>query len=90
VLELVVHGTRGGARLRGTEFRRLVGYDTLRSTLFAVAVDGQYAHFSGRGWGHGVGMCQAGAAGMAEQGYTAHQILAYYYSGASLSTLAER
>jgi len=90
VQELVVHGTGGAARLRGTEFRRLVGYDTLRSTLFAVAVDGQYAHFSGRGWGHGVGMCQAGAAGMAEQGYRAAQILAYYYGGANLSTLAER
>ena len=90
VLELVVRGTRGAARLRGTEFRRLVGYDTLRSTLFAVAVDGQYARFAGRGWGHGVGMCQAGAAGMAEQGYTAAQILVYYYGGARLSTLAER
>jgi len=89
VLELVVHGTGGTARLRGTEFRRLVGYDVLKSTLFAVAVDQQYAHFSGRGWGHGVGMCQAGAAGMAEQGYTAAQILAYYYAGAILSTLAE-
>ncbi len=89
VLELVVHGTRGTARVRGTDFRRLVGNDTLKSTLFAVAVDGQYAHFSGRGWGHGVGMCQAGAAGMAEQGYTAAQILAYYYGGATLSTLAE-
>jgi stage II sporulation protein D (peptidoglycan lytic transglycosylase) len=89
VVDLVVHGTRGSTRLRGSELRRLVGYDTLKSTLFAVAVDEQFAHFAGRGWGHGVGMCQAGAAGMAEQGYTAAQILEYFYGGTTLSTLAE-
>jgi len=87
VAELVVRGTRGTARLRGADFRRLVGYDTLRSTLFAVALDHVWAHFSGRGWGHGVGMCQWGAKGMAEQGYTAGQILAHYYAGATLTTL---
>jgi stage II sporulation protein D (peptidoglycan lytic transglycosylase) len=89
VADLVVHGTRGSAHLRGSELRRLVGYDTLKSTLFAVAVDEQYAHFSGRGWGHGVGMCQAGAAGMAQQGYTAAQILEYFYGGTTLSALPE-
>ncbi len=88
-VEVVVRGTRGSSRLRGSDFRRLVGYDTLKSTLFAVAVDGEFARFSGRGWGHGVGMCQWGAKGMAEQGYTAAQILAYYYSGATLSTLPD-
>jgi stage II sporulation protein D len=87
VAELVVRGTAGSARMRGADFRRLVGYDTLKSTLFAVAVDDHLAHFSGRGWGHGVGMCQWGAKGMAEQGYTAAQILSHYYSGATLATL---
>ncbi len=90
VLEVVVRGARGAARLKGTDLRRLIGYDTLKSTLFAVAVDGEYARFSGRGWGHGVGMCQWGAKGMAEQGHTSTQILAYYYAGATLSTLTER
>ena len=71
VAELVIRGAAGSARMRGADFRRLVGYDALKSTLFAVAVDDHYARFSGRGWGHGVGMCQWGAKGMAEQGYTA-------------------
>ena len=84
---VTVHGTRGNARLRGNDFRRMVGYDTFKSTLFAVAVDGQTAHFSGRGYGHGVGMCQLGAKAMAEQGYTARQILELYYPGTVLSTL---
>jgi stage II sporulation protein D len=84
---VTVHGTRGSARLRGNDFRRMLGYDTFKSTLFAVAVDGQAARFSGRGYGHGVGMCQWGAKGMAEQGYTAKQILEFFYPGTVLSTL---
>jgi len=78
---VAVHGTRGSVRLRGNDFRRMLGYDTFKSTLFAVAVDAQVAHFSGRGYGHGVGMCQWGAKAMAEQGYTARQILDFYYPG---------
>jgi stage II sporulation protein D len=89
VVELLVRGTNGTARLRGADFRRLLGYDTLKSTLFAVAVDDEYARFSGRGWGHGAGLCQWGAKGMADQGYTAAQILAFFYRGATLSTLRE-
>jgi len=87
---VTVHGTRGSARLRGNDFRRMIGYDTLKSTLFAVAVDGQTARFSGRGYGHGVGMCQWGSKGMAEQGYTARQILEFYYPGAMLGPLDGR
>jgi stage II sporulation protein D len=84
---VTVHGTRGSVRLRGNDFRRMLGYDTFKSTLFAVAVDAPWARFSGRGYGHGVGMCQWGAKGMAEQGHTARQILEFYYPGTVLSTL---
>ncbi|HXH81826.1 MAG TPA: SpoIID/LytB domain-containing protein, partial [Candidatus Tectomicrobia bacterium] len=84
---VTVHGTRGSVALRGNDFRRIVGYDTLKSTLFAVVVDDGLARFTGRGYGHGVGMCQWGAKGMADQGYHAPQILEYFYPGTSLSTL---
>jgi stage II sporulation protein D len=84
---VTVHGTRGSARLRGNDFRRMIGYDTFKSTLFAVAVDAPWARFSGRGYGHGVGMCQWGAKGMAELGRTARQILEFYYPGTVLDTL---
>ena len=43
----------------------------------------------GSGWGHGVGMSQYGARGMASTGSTADQILSYYYSGATVTTVAE-
>ncbi len=58
-----VTGTRGQAQVRGNDFRRLLGYDTFKSTLFAVAIDGDVARFAGRGYGHGVGMCQCGREG---------------------------
>jgi stage II sporulation protein D len=87
VSRIAVDGTRGTATLRGNDLRRLVGYDTLKSTLFAVSVDRAYARFAGRGYGHGVGLDQWSAKTMAEQGYTARQIALYYYPGATLSSL---
>jgi stage II sporulation protein D len=68
----------------------MVGYDVLKSTLFAVALDGDVLRFAGRGWGHGVGMCQWGAKGMAEQGHTMRQILEFYYPGTVLAALDAR
>jgi stage II sporulation protein D len=87
---VTVRGTHGVVRLRGNDFRRIVGYDTLKSTLFAVAVDRELARFTGRGYGHGVGLCQWGAKGMAEQGYPARKILEFYYPGATLGLLDGR
>ncbi len=88
-VSVTVHGTEGSARLRGTDFRRMIGYETLKSTLFAVAVDGNIAHFAGRGYGHGVGLSQWGARGMAERGYQAREIVAFYYPGATIGWLDE-
>jgi stage II sporulation protein D len=90
VANLTVHGTRSAARLRGNDFRKMVGYETVKSTLFAVALDGGVARFSGRGYGHGVGMSQWGAKGMADQGYKAEKILEYYYPGTTLGSLGAR
>jgi stage II sporulation protein D len=90
VSTLTVHGTRGRAPLRGNDFRRMVGYEMLKSTLFAVAVDGTSAHFAGRGYGHGVGMSQWGAKAMAERGYRAETILEFYYPGTTLGVLDDQ
>jgi stage II sporulation protein D len=87
VARIAVRGTAGTVTLRGNDLRRLVGYDTLKSTLFAVAVAGRVARFVGRGYGHGVGLDQWSAKTMADQGYTAPQIVAYYYPGAVLGAL---
>ncbi len=87
VSQIAIRGIAGRVVLRGNDLRRLLGYDTLKSTLFAVAIVGRVARFVGRGYGHGVGLDQWGAKSMAELGYTAEQIAAYYYPGAVLSRL---
>jgi stage II sporulation protein D len=88
VARIAIRGTAGTVTLRGSDLRRLVGYDTLKSTLFAVAVTGPVVRFVGRGYGHGVGLDQWSAKTMADQGYRAEEIVAYYYPGAVLTTLA--
>jgi stage II sporulation protein D len=87
VSQIAIRGIGGRVILRGNDLRRLVGYDTLKSTLFAVAVVGRVARFAGRGYGHGVGLDQWSAKTMAELGYDARQIVEYYYPGAVLSVL---
>ena len=87
---VAVSGTRGTTQVRGNDFRRMLGYDVFKSTLFAVAIDGDVARFSGRGYGHGVGLCQWGAKGMAERGYTARQIVEFYYPGTAFGYLNGR
>ena len=87
VTRIAVHGSARDLILRGNDFRRAIGYDVLKSTLFAVAVDGSLARFAGRGYGHGVGLDQAGAKSMAQLGYSARQILQYYYPGVEFAAL---
>src|SRR5690606_21888681 len=62
--------------ITGADLRRLVGYTRLWSTMItAVEATKGGVTFRGRGAGHGVGMCQWGAKGMAEAGKTAEEIL---------------
>jgi stage II sporulation protein D len=87
VARLQVEHSKGTTPVRGSDFRRLVGYDVLKSTLFVpVVVDGA-VRFEGRGWGHGVGLSQFGAKGMADRGYAYAQILGHFYPGTTLATL---
>ncbi|WP_244868389.1 stage II sporulation protein D [Paenibacillus sp. J53TS2] len=55
----------------------------LRSSQFTLAVNGDSVKITTYGYGHGVGMSQWGANGMAKEGYTATQILKHYYTGIS-------
>jgi hypothetical protein len=50
---------------------------------------GDQFEFEGRGWGHGVGLCQVGAKRLAELGYNYRQILHYYYPESDLQNLNE-
>lgn len=87
VARLAVESSRGTATLRGADFRRLIGYDALKSTLFVPVAQDGVVRFEGRGWGHGVGLSQYGAKGMADRGYAYSQILEHYFPGTVLATL---
>ena len=71
--------------VRAAELRLRIGASALRSVLVdeATIADGELI-VTGRGWGHGAGLCQMGAKTLAEKGLTAEAILAMYYPGASL------
>jgi len=73
--------TVGGKRLSGREVREKLG---LASSQFSWEIAGDEATITTYGYGHGVGMSQWGANGMAKEGNTAQQILAHYYSGTKL------
>jgi stage II sporulation protein D len=87
VLQLTLTSERGQVEISGKDFRRLLGYDFLRSTNFLIQKrDGGYL-FSGLGWGHGVGLCQWGAKGMAEKRMDYRLILKYYYQSVEVGKL---
>ncbi len=75
--------------VRGDEFRqqltRAFGPRALRSTRFDVRRTGAMFAFSGRGYGHGVGLCQAGAFARLRAGATPADVVRYYYPGVVLS-----
>ncbi len=81
-------GTRGNTVLRGLDIRWNLG---TRENFFFIdrlpGPDGSIRsyRFTGRGWGHGVGMCQVGAAGLADAGASFIDILQHYYPGISVA-----
>jgi stage II sporulation protein D len=89
-IDLEVIGTAGTSHVRGGRIRSVLG---LREQLFVIErkLDGEGRAvgftFAGRGWGHGVGLCQVGAYGLAKQGLTYSEILKTYYTGIELTKL---
>ena len=88
VVELDVVGSAGQLDLKGLQVRWGLG---LRENLFVIDREtgplGEVKRFviAGKGWGHGVGLCQVGAFGMAQAGSTFGDILKHYYTGIRLS-----
>jgi len=96
-------GSQGIKDLNAGDFRRALG---LRSTKIAISPRGEAAttaslapvagtfpaffEIHGRGYGHGVGMSQWGAAALASQNYSYQQILSHYYRNTSLAVVEGR
>lgn len=79
----VTAATVGGKTVTGEELREALG---LRSACFSMSCQEGTFTFTVRGWGHGVGMSQAGAMYLANEGASYQEILAHYYPGATLET----
>lgn len=75
----------------GFDFRKIVGTNVLKSQIMTVTPmpDGSWT-FAGKGYGHGVGLCQWGACGMARAGIGFDAILRHYYTGIELQHQASR
>lgn len=90
VTDLELIGTNGTGHVRGGRIRSALG---LREQLFVIDrrydAAGRVAGFTftGRGWGHGVGLCQVGAYGLAKQGLSYDKILKAYYTGIELTKM---
>ena len=87
---LTLHGELERS-VRGEEFRdvlaRSFGPHAIRSTLFDVRSANRTFVFSGRGFGHGVGLCQAGALARLRAGFEPYAVLQHYFPGTKLIRL---
>ena len=86
VLRVALRGAQGRQlELTASALRlgigRALGWDRVRSDLYEVAVRDGAVVFDGRGYGHGIGLCQAGAMEMALQHHDLRQIVAFYFAG---------
>jgi stage II sporulation protein D len=69
------------------EIRRWLSRSHLYSSAFIVKAEAERFIFHGAGWGHGVGLCQVGAAVMATRGFSADEILNHYFRGVEIKKL---
>ncbi len=74
----------------GIPLRDLRDAFQLKSTFFSCSLDGEFVVLKGRGFGHGVGLCQEGAMNMSKKGYDYQQILLFYYPKMRLSVQSDR
>jgi len=80
----------GILNLETKELRKLLGWSRLPSTNFTVSPDRGSYIFEGKGYGHGVGLCQWSALQMSREGMTYRQILDYFYPGTKLEKYEDR
>ena len=96
-IERGVSGRLTKLKIVGTERTEVIGKELLirkalseshlYSSAFIIEQNKQGFTLHGAGWGHGVGLCQIGAAVMASKGYSYQQILAHYFPGSTLTEL---
>ncbi len=89
IIRLLIEGTEKSMIVgKELEIRRRLSESHLRSSAFEISrtTEGDFL-LKGRGWGHGVGMCQIGAAVMGARGYSYRDIISHYFPSATIATL---
>jgi stage II sporulation protein D len=90
VKALRISHAKGTVRIKVNEFRKMLGWKRLPSALFTLTPVNGTILFEGRGYGHGVGLCQWSALQMARDGMNYKEILSYYYSGTTIQLYENR
>ncbi|MFH1359871.1 MAG: SpoIID/LytB domain-containing protein [Candidatus Omnitrophota bacterium] len=73
--------------MEGKTFRDIIGPNIIKSNNYQTIPKGYYMDFSGKGWGHGVGLCQWGVNFMARERYSYDKILKFYYPGVDIVSM---
>jgi len=81
---LRITGTEGETIIAAKDFRVWIGGQLMKSTDFTVEIKEDVAEFHGKGWGHGVGLCQWGTLGKALLGKSFKDILSFYYPSSTI------
>ncbi len=88
ISRLKIIGTEGAFTIgKELEIRRILSDTHLYSSAFDIEIGETAFTLHGKGWGHGVGLCQIGAAVMGEQGFSYDEILLYYYKNAEIKKI---
>ncbi len=85
IKRVAIHHSAGTRNMPASDFRLFIGADKMRSTLAKFQNSGGKLLITGKGWGHGVGMCQWGSKTMAERSFQYDNILRFYYPGSQIS-----
>jgi len=90
VRELTVVYGSGTTSIKATDLRKILGWSRIPSTNFTVKRDEDSIIFEGKGYGHGVGLCQWSALQMAREGKNYKEILSFFYPGTTIQLYESR
>ncbi|MDD3626069.1 MAG: SpoIID/LytB domain-containing protein [bacterium] len=87
IKDIQITGSKKTVNISSNNFRIMVGAKNMKSTNFKATLKNRKLYLNGNGFGHGIGMCQWGAKGMAEHGYKYTEILHQYYKNIKITHL---
>jgi stage II sporulation protein D len=88
IKNLQIVGNKNTVEISGETLRRILGYNNLKSTkIYKIEVKDNKIFFYGKGWGHGVGLCQWGANELTKQGKSFKEVIEYYYPKTKIKKL---